>query len=89
LGSSATGSAFEKQCKELERLQGQIADANDTFDDQDDITTRARTRRGKSATKNLSQKIKDLMTALKEKVAEHQLSIEKMLLERREFEFIP
>ena len=37
-GSSPTISAFRNMCKEVERLQGQIADAYAAFDDQDEET---------------------------------------------------
>ena len=84
--SSPTVSAFRKKCKEVERLQGQIADAYAAFDDQDERTVRTRTSKGKRATKSLSQKIKELATTLKEHVAGHQHCIEEMRLERRELE---
>jgi hypothetical protein len=47
LGSFTAGPAIEKQCKEFERLQGQIADANAAFNEQEDITARTIKGRGK------------------------------------------
>jgi len=88
-GSSPTVSPFQNMCKEVERLQGQIADAYATFDDHDERTIRTRTSKGKRATKTLSQKIKELAKTLKEKVAEHHKCIEEMRLERIEFEETP
>ncbi len=79
-------SAFRNKCKEVERLQGQIADAYAAFDDQDERTLRTRTSKGKKATKSLSQKIKELATILNEKVVEHQHCIGEMRLDRRELE---
>ena len=79
-------SAFRKKCKEVERLQEQIADAYEAFEDQDERTVRTRTSKRKRATKSLSHKIKELATTLKEQVAEHQRCMEEMRLERRELE---
>ena len=76
--------AFRNKCKEVERLQGLIADAYAAFDGQDERTVRMRTSKGMRATKGLSQKIKELATTLKEKVVEHQHCIEEMRLERIE-----
>ena len=61
-------------------------DAYAAVDDQDERTLRTRTSKKKRATKSLSQKIKELATTLKEKVAEDQHCIEEMRLERRELE---
>jgi hypothetical protein len=51
-GSSPTVSAFRNKCKEVERLQGQIADAYAAFEDQDERTVQTRTSKGKRATKS-------------------------------------
>ena len=85
-GSSPTVSAFRNKCKEVERLQGRMPDAYAAFDAQDERTVRTRTSKAKRATKSLSQKIKELATILKEKIAEHQHCIEEMRLERKELE---
>ncbi len=79
-------STFRNECKEVERLQGQIADVYAAIDDEDEKMVRTRTGKGKRATMSLIQKVKELATILKEKVAEHQHCIEEMRLERRELE---
>jgi len=85
-GSSPTASAFKNKCQEVERLQGQIADAYAAFVDHDERTVRTRTSKRKRATKSLSHKIKELANTLKEKVAGHPHCIEEMHLERIELE---